>query len=124
MILEYMQHVFEVDLTEAEMKIVEEELQLELGRADKLRVWRVAAAKKKTQLLDHTNSNLYLFLEKTEEELGGFGEVGGWMAPKLTKLDFPRYDGSEDPTLWICRAEQFFDFQATAPNDQVRLAAY
>lgn len=30
---------------------------------------------------------------------GGFGEVGGWMAPKLTKLDFPRYDGSEDPTL-------------------------
>ncbi|KAH9680855.1 hypothetical protein KPL71_026714 [Citrus sinensis] len=55
---------------------------------------------------------------------GGFGEVGGWMAPKLTKLDFPRYDGSEDPTLWICRAEQFFDFQATAPNDQVRLAAY
>ena len=46
------------------------------------------------------------------------------MAPKLTKLDFPRYDGSKDPTLWICRAEQFIDFQAIAPNEQVRLAAY
>lgn len=32
------------------------------------------------------------------------------MAPKLAELDFPRYDDSEDPTLWICRAKQFFDF--------------
>ncbi|KAH9793392.1 hypothetical protein WN944_010979 [Citrus x changshan-huyou] len=57
------------DLMEAEMRIVEEELQLELIRADKLRVSRDAAAEKKTQLLEHTNSNLYLLSEKTEEEL-------------------------------------------------------
>ncbi|KAK9208500.1 hypothetical protein WN944_000857 [Citrus x changshan-huyou] len=45
------------NLMEAEMKVVEEELQLELRRVDELRVWRAAAAKKKTQLLEHTNSN-------------------------------------------------------------------
>ena len=24
--------------------------------------------------------------------------------PRLVKLDFPRFNGSEDPTSWICRA--------------------
>lgn len=33
---------------------------------------------------------------------------GGFLAPKITKLDFPHYDGMEDPTRWICRVEQFF----------------
>ncbi|KAK9199757.1 hypothetical protein WN944_014950 [Citrus x changshan-huyou] len=39
-----------------EMRIVIEELQLELRRMDKLRVSRAAAAEMKTQLLEHTNS--------------------------------------------------------------------
>jgi hypothetical protein len=30
--------------------------------------------------------------------------------PKLAKLDFPRYNGMEDPTSWIHRVEQFFAF--------------
>jgi len=29
------------------------------------------------------------------------------------KLDFPRFNGEEDPTSWVCRAEQFFRFQGT-----------
>ncbi|KAH9659395.1 kinesin-like protein KIN-12E [Citrus sinensis] len=69
MILEYMQHVFEADLKEAEMRIVEEELQLELRRMDELRVLRAAAAEKKAQLLEHTKSKSCLFSEKMEEEL-------------------------------------------------------
>ena len=31
---------------------------------------------------------------------------------KLTKLDFPRYSG-KDPTEWLTRVEQFFDYQCT-----------
>ena len=33
----------------------------------------------------------------------GRGSSGGgsFTAPKITKLDFPRYDGMEDPTGWI-----------------------
>ena len=55
---------------------------------------------------------------------GGVGYTSGLVIPKLAKLDFPRYDGSEDLTLWICRAEQFFEFQGTSLEDQVKLAAY
>lgn len=55
---------------------------------------------------------------------GGAGYAGGLVAPKLAKLDFPCYDGLEDPTLWICRAEQFFEFQGTSLENQVKLAAY
>jgi hypothetical protein len=32
-------------------------------------------------------------------------------APKLAKMDFPKYKGVDDPTSWICRVEQFFEFQ-------------
>ena len=34
---------------------------------------------------------------------GGVRYASGLAVPKFAKLDFPRYDGSEDPTLWICR---------------------
>ncbi|KAA8535649.1 hypothetical protein F0562_030652 [Nyssa sinensis] len=44
--------------------------------------------------------------------------------PKLTKLEFPRYQGGDDPTSWICRAEQFFEFQQIEPEERVSLAAY
>ena len=40
------------------------------------------------------------------------------------KLDFPRFNGGEDPTSWICRAEQFFRFQDTPTTDQVGLASF
>jgi hypothetical protein len=39
-------------------------------------------------------------------------------------LNFPKYDGTEDPTSSVCRAEQFFDFQDMAKEDKVVLAAY
>ncbi|KAA8523272.1 hypothetical protein F0562_009695 [Nyssa sinensis] len=44
--------------------------------------------------------------------------------PKLTKLEFPRYQGGDDPTSWICRVEQFFEFQQIEPEERVSLAAY
>jgi hypothetical protein len=30
--------------------------------------------------------------------------------PKVAKLNFPKFNGSEDPTSWVCRVEQFFEF--------------
>lgn len=59
-----MQHVFEADLKVAEVRIVEQELQVELRRVVELRVLRAAAAEKKTQLLEHTKSSLCLFLKR------------------------------------------------------------
>lgn len=46
------------------------------------------------------------------------------VASKLVKLDFQKYNSSEDPTFWICRAKQFFDFKDTSLDDQIWLAAY
>jgi hypothetical protein len=44
-------------------------------------------------------------------------------APRV-KLDFPKFNGGEDPTSWLCRAEQFFRFHETPPMDQVALASF
>ncbi|XP_077236504.1 uncharacterized protein LOC143878006 [Tasmannia lanceolata] len=45
-------------------------------------------------------------------------------APRLVKLDFPSFNGREDPTSWVCRAEQFFDFHATLEAERVALASF
>ncbi|KAI5316982.1 hypothetical protein L3X38_036689 [Prunus dulcis] len=38
--------------------------------------------------------------------------------------DFPHFNGLEDPTSWICRAEQFFDFHHTPETERVPLASF
>jgi len=39
------------------------------------------------------------------------------------KLSFPKFNG-DDPTGWIYKAEQYFDFQNIVPNQQVQLASF
>jgi hypothetical protein len=51
-------------------------------------------------------------------------EQGGSTIPKVAKLDFPRYNGDEDPTSWVCRVEQFFEFKNVEEEEKVPLAAY
>ncbi|BBH05370.1 P-loop containing nucleoside triphosphate hydrolases superfamily protein, partial [Prunus dulcis] len=68
LVVEYQQHVFESVLKEAESKIVEEELQIELRMLEELRTARALAAAKTMQLLD-TRSGSCLLSEKMEEEL-------------------------------------------------------
>jgi ElaB/YqjD/DUF883 family membrane-anchored ribosome-binding protein len=46
------------------------------------------------------------------------------ISPKLTKLDFPRYNGEDDSTSWICRVEQFFEFQRTENHEKILMVAY
>ncbi|KAJ0096274.1 hypothetical protein Patl1_28900 [Pistacia atlantica] len=41
--------------------------------------------------------------------------------PKLVKLIFPRFNGQEDPTIWICQVEQFFQFHDTPSTNEVSL---
>ncbi|XP_057487988.1 uncharacterized protein LOC130774018 [Actinidia eriantha] len=56
----------------------------------------------------------------TKQQSSGLRSV----VPKLTKLEFLRYKGSKDSTSWICRAEQFFQFQQIELEERVPLAAY
>ncbi|KAL5763630.1 hypothetical protein ACOSQ2_016224 [Xanthoceras sorbifolium] len=73
-IVEYQQNVYETDLKEAEMKILEEELQIQLRRVEGLKTARAAAAEKKAGLLEYTRSAPCLLLsEKMEEELQSLG---------------------------------------------------
>ncbi|KAA8547499.1 hypothetical protein F0562_003928 [Nyssa sinensis] len=44
--------------------------------------------------------------------------------PKFTKLEFSKYRGGEDPTSWVCRAEQFFEYQQIEHEEWVSLATY
>jgi len=66
--------------------------------------------------------------ESSSKNKGGKTYAGktdtGYVAPKLAKLNFPKYDGLEDPTSWVCRAEQFFEFQNTPEEEKIPLAAY
>ncbi|EXB39677.1 Kinesin-like protein KIF15 [Morus notabilis] len=66
MIVEYFQHLFEADLKDAEMKEVEEELQVELGRIEELRKAKALAAEETMQLLN-TGSHSCFISEKMEE---------------------------------------------------------
>ncbi|CAN1122400.1 hypothetical protein LINPERPRIM_LOCUS2707, partial [Linum perenne] len=39
------------------------------------------------------------------------------------KVDFPRFVGDEDPTIWICQADQYFQFYRTVDADKVFIAS-
>lgn len=45
------------------------------------------------------------------------------VAPRYTKLNFPTFDGSEDPLIWLHRYEKFFTNQHTSERDKVGLTA-
>ncbi|CAB4303865.1 unnamed protein product [Prunus armeniaca] len=49
---------------------------------------------------------------------------GNFYLPKMVKLDFPHFNGLEDPTSWVCCAEQFFEFHHTLEKERVPLASF
>lgn len=46
------------------------------------------------------------------------------MVPRYTKLDFPTFDGFEDPLVWLHRCEIFFFLSKTLELEKVGLAAF
>lgn len=49
---------------------------------------------------------------------------GRGIVSRYTKLDFPTYDGIEDPLIWLHRCEKFFTNQRTANQEKVGLASF
>ena len=64
LILEYQQQVFDIDVTEAEMKVMDEELQFDLRRLEQLQTLRATTAENVKQLV-HSG----LLSEKLEADL-------------------------------------------------------
>ena len=48
----------------------------------------------------------------------------GPMVPRNSKLEFPSFDGSEDPLVWLRRCEQFFGNQRIPEEERMGLAAF
>ncbi|KAL4611291.1 hypothetical protein ACB092_08G113400 [Castanea dentata] len=69
MIVEYQQHVYDADLKESELKIVEEELQMEMRRVEELQNARSTAMEMITGLLECTSCHSCCLSEKMKEEL-------------------------------------------------------
>lgn len=44
--------------------------------------------------------------------------------PRHFRLKFPRYNGVDDPTSWLCCVEQYFAFHETSKADKIPLAVY
>ena len=55
----------------------------------------------------------------TRETFRSYGEAH---SPPL-KLPFPKFDG-EDPSSWIYKAEQYFEFQRVTLEQQVHIASF
>jgi len=58
------------------------------------------------------------------EKLSRGGERPHSFSYRHVKLDFPQFNGEEDPTNWVCRAKQFFRFQGTHEEDKAALASF
>ncbi|WMV32036.1 hypothetical protein MTR67_025421 [Solanum verrucosum] len=56
---------------------------------------------------------------------GSGSEAGGsFIIPRYTKLDFPRFNGQEDPLGWLNICEHFFRHQQTLKEEKVGLASF
>ncbi|CAI9289990.1 unnamed protein product [Lactuca saligna] len=54
-------------------------------------------------------------------------EVNGYKAtrvPKFTKMEFPTYDGKDEPLAWLQKCEDFFEEQQTPIEAWVRQATF
>ena len=63
--------------------------------------------------------------EEWEEFQGSRGGQRGSAEPRLARLQFPRYNGDEDPVEWLYKADKFFAYQGTYSDaERLRVAAF
>ncbi|WKA06770.1 hypothetical protein VitviT2T_024654 [Vitis vinifera] len=108
-----------IEHLETGLGVVQEELQrMELGMIDKLHHLEEALNRLLNVLLanpESSNQGNY-----HQENQNGSRQI---VSSKSAKLEFPRLSG-DDPTEGFNRVEQFFDYQGTAENQKVPMAAY
>jgi len=54
----------------------------------------------------------------------GSGEHHNDRPPKFQKMDFPKYDGTKDPLIFINRCESYFHQQRIMEEEKVWMASY
>jgi hypothetical protein len=61
---------------------------------------------------------------KTAGSSSGAGNSSDGLVPRYFKLEFPRFDGREDPLSWLSRCEQYFRAQRTDAPQKIWLATF
>ncbi|KAH7516502.1 hypothetical protein FEM48_Zijuj10G0141800 [Ziziphus jujuba var. spinosa] len=117
-------------------------------RVEKLEKSLDALATGKKDLLCHITERLekisQLFLGRNTQEMGENSTPGSHrfqgktahsapqrtttslsnFIPMTVKLDFPKYDGKEDPTTWVCSVDHFFALHEITEANKVTLASF
>lgn len=61
---------------------------------------------------------------KNDHRDKNISQMGGGMIPRYSKIEFPTYDGTDDPLGWLRRCDRFFLNQRSVEGDKVGLAAF
>lgn len=77
-------------------------------------------AGRRTIEIGETSFNESLKVHTLPREIGNFNNF----MPQTVKLDFPKYDGMDEPIIWICRAEKYFSLYEIRESDKVSLASF
>jgi hypothetical protein len=121
--------------TDLQKRMVAQEDRLETlsGEVASLKVdqgrLHVAVNKVQSSQLNHAAKNDGPIGATDDEPQNVDSSQAGGMASALLnaashKLRFPKYDGTEDPLLWLNRYDQFFRATRTPDNEKVLLAAF
>ena len=62
-------------------------------------------------------------VSRTTAPMENSGAITSQFQPCYTKMDFPRYSGT-DTTEWLNRVSQFFKYQSTPVDQRVTLASF
>jgi hypothetical protein len=101
---------------------------MELGVTDKLQQLEAAISRISEVLLPRQEPNSSNVQERSGQAFGARSRDttdGGrsMFSSKLAKLEFPKYFGT-DPTEWLTRVDQFFEYQGTLEAQKVSLASF
>ena len=115
-----------IELLEGGLGGVQEGMQrMEVGITDKIQRLEETIAKLSEAFLSSRGSpshNNYQH-EGSHRTNRDTGENIRPFSSKIAKLEFPRFSG-DDPTKWLNRVDQFFEFQEIAADQKVRLASF
>jgi hypothetical protein len=70
----------------------------------------------------HSGSTHHILSGKENSYHDGSGFEEGFK-PKTVRLEFPRFNG-EDPKMWCCRAERFFDHYGTPDTQRLNISSF
>ncbi|KAB5511770.1 hypothetical protein DKX38_028798 [Salix brachista] len=77
-----------------------------------------------TRIETHQGDNNSANRAPREQPQAGFCPEGRAQLPRYSRLEFPLYDGKNDPLAWLSRFDHFFRHQHIPEEEKVEIASY